>query len=96
MEVISVRLKKLKELDYFSKVLNENRSEIVRDLVEEGRKLKSIELYKHKKVSLGLASKLSGLSLSEFLDLLEEYNVKLNLTLEDAKESLRNAEKLIS
>ena len=95
MEVISVRLKKLKELDYFSKVLNENRSEIVRDLVEEGRKLKAIELYKRKKVSLGLASKLSGLTLSEFLDLLEEYNVKLNLTLEDAKESLRNAEMLI-
>ena len=96
MDIISVRLKKLKELDYFSKILNENRSEVVRDLVEEGKKLKAIELYKQKKVSLGLASKLSGLTLSEFLDLLEEYNIKLNLTLEDAKESLRNAEKLIS
>jgi len=96
MDIISVRLKKLKELDYFSKILNENRSEVVRDLVEEGKKLKAIELYKQKKVSLGLASKLSGLTLSEFLDLLEEYKVKLNLTLEDAKESLRNAEKLLS
>ena len=95
MEIISVRLKKLKELDYFSKILNENRSEVVRDLVEEGKKLKAIKLYKQKKVSLGLASKLSGLTLSEFLDLLEEYSVKLNLTLEDAKESLRNAEKLL-
>ena len=96
MDIISVRLKKLKELDYFSTILNENRSEVVRDLVEEGKKLKAIELYKQKKVSLGLASKLSGLTLSEFLDLLEEYSIKLNLTLEDAKESLRNAEKLIS
>ena len=95
MEIISVRLKKLKELDYFSKILNENRSEVVRDLVDEGKKLKAIELYKQKKISLGLASKLSGLTLSEFLDLLEEFNVKLNLTLEDAKESMRNAEKLI-
>lgn len=95
MEIISVRLKRLKELDYFSKLLNENRSEVVRDLVEEGKKLKAIELYKQKKVSLGLASKLSGLTLSEFLDLLEEYNVKLNLTLEDAKEAMRNAEELI-
>ena len=76
MEIISVRLKRLKELDYFSKLLNENRSEVVRDLVEEGKKLKAIELYKQKKVSLGLASKLSGLILSEFLDLLEEYNVR--------------------
>ena len=95
MEIISVRLEKLKELDYFSKVLNEKRSEVVRELVEEGKKLKAIQLYKEKKISLGLASKLSGLILSEFLDLLEEYNIKLNLTLEDAKEAMRNAEELI-
>ena len=92
MEIISVRLKRLKELDYFSKLLNENRSEVVRDLVEEGKKLKAIEMYKQRKISLGIASKLSGLALSEFLDLLEEYNVKLNLTLDDAKEAMRNAE----
>lgn len=59
------------------------------------KRLKAMELYKQKKVSLGLASRLAGLALSEFLDLLEEYNVKLNLTLEDAKEALRNAEELI-
>ncbi len=95
MEIISVRLKRLKELDYFRKLLNENRSEVVRELVEEGKKLKAIEMYKQKKVSLGLASKLSGLTLSEFLDLLEEYNVKLNLTLEDTKDAMRNAEGVI-
>ena len=95
MEIISVRLKKIKEIDNFSKILNENRSEVVRELVEEGKKLKAIELYKQKKVSLGLASKLAGVSLSEFFDMLEEFNVKLNLSLDDAKEALRNAEKLI-
>ena len=41
MEIISVRLKRLKELDYFSKLLNENRLEVVRELVEEGKKLKA-------------------------------------------------------
>lgn len=95
MEVISVRLKKLKELDFFSKILNEKRSEVVRDLVEEGKKLKALELYKQKKISLGLASKLSGLTLSEFLDLMEEYNVSLNLTLEDAKEAMKHAEEVL-
>ena len=63
MEIISVRLKELKELDYFGKLLNEKRSEVVRNLVQEGKKLKAIELFKHKKVSLGLASKLSGVTL---------------------------------
>ena len=95
MEIISVRLKRLKELDYFSSLLNENRSEVVRELVEDGRKLKALELYKNRKISLGLASKLSGLALGEFLDLLEEYNVKLNLTLEDAKEAMKHAEELL-
>ena len=95
MEIISVRLKRLKELDYFSKLLNENRSEVVRTLVEEGKKLKAIELYKQKKISLGLGAKLAGMTLSDFLDLLEEYNVKLNLTLEDAKEAMKNAEKMV-
>ena len=95
MEIISVRLKKLKDLDFFSKLLNENRSEVVRELVNEGRKLKAIELYKQKKVSLGLASKLAGITLSEFLDLMAEYNVSLNLTLEDAKEAMKHAEELL-
>lgn len=95
MQIISVRLKKLKEIDEFGKVLNENRSEVVRELVEEGKKLKALELYKRKKVSLGLASKLSGLTLSEFLDLMQEYNVMLNLTLEDAKEAMKYAEELL-
>ena len=95
MDVLSVRLGKLGEIEQFSKLLNENRSEVVRTLVEEGKKLKAIELYKQKKISLGLGAKLAGMTLSDFLDLLEEYNVKLNLTLEDAKEAMKNAEKMV-
>ena len=59
------------------------------------KQLKIMEIYKQKKISLGLASKLSGLTLSEFFDLLEEFNVKMNFTLEDAREAMKNAEKLI-
>ena len=95
MDVLSVRLGKLGEIEQFSKLLNENRSEVVRTLVEEGKKLKAIELYKQKKISLGLGAKLAGMTLSDFLDLLEEYNVKLNLTLEDAKEAMKNADKMV-
>jgi len=95
METISLRLKKVNELDYFGKLLQENRSAVVRDLIDEGKKMKAINLYKSKKISLGLGAKLAGLTLSDFLDLLEEYNVKLNLTLEDAKTAMENAEKLL-
>jgi len=95
METVSLRLKKIKELDYFGKLLNENRSVIVRDLIDEGKKMKAITLYKNKKISLGLGAKLAGMNLSDFLDLLEEHNVKLNLTLDDAKMAMKNADKLL-
>lgn len=95
METISLRLGKMKELEYFGKLLQENRSVVVRDLLEEGKKMKAITLYKNKKISLGLGAKLTGMTLSDFLDLLEEYNVKLNLTLEDAKMAMKNAENLL-
>lgn len=92
MDTVSIRLRKIMELDFFSKLLKENRSELVRDLVEEGRKMKALTLYKNKKLSLGLAARLANLNLSEFLDFLEEHHVPLNLTLEDAKEAMKNAE----
>ena len=95
METISIRLGKLKELDYFGKLLHENRSMVIRDLLEGGKKMKAIDLYKNKKISLGLGAKLAGMNLSDFLDLLEEHNVKLNLTLEDAKLAMKNAEKVL-
>ena len=95
METISIRLKKVKELDYFGKLLKENRSELVRDLLEEGKKMKAMNLYKNKKISLGLAARFADMSLSDFLDLLEENNIKLNLTLEDAKLAMRHAEDLL-
>ena len=95
METIAVRLKRIEELDYFSKVLDENRSEVIRDLLDNGRKLKALELYKQNKVSLGLASKLAGLTLGDFLDLMEEYKVKINLDVEDAKTALENARKFL-
>ena len=95
METVSIRLKKVKELDYFGKLLKENRSKIIRDLLEEGKKMKAMNLYKNKKISLGLAARFADMSLSDFLDLLEENNIKLNLTLEDAKLAMKHAEDLL-
>jgi len=93
METVSTRLD-LETIKLFGKVLNEKRSEVVRELVESGKKHKAVELYKMKKVSLGLGAKLAGVSLSEFFDLLREHNVYLNLEKEDIEEALKTARKL--
>ena len=63
-------------------------------IIREGKVMKSLQLYKLRKVSLGLAARVAGVTLGEFLDILREYNITLNLELEDAKVSLRYAGEL--
>lgn len=95
METISIRIGKMKEIDEFTELLKENRSETIRELLEEGKKMKALELYKRKKISVGLAAKLAGLTLSEFIDLMKEFNVTLNITFDEVKESIEAAKKLL-
>jgi len=93
METVSSRLN-IETINLFGKVLKEKRSEVVRVLVESGKKHKAVELYKAKKVSLGLGSRLSGVTLSEFIDLLKEHNVFLNLEKEDVEKALETVRKI--
>lgn len=60
-----------------------------------GKKYKAVELYKIKKVSLGLGAKLAGVTLSEFIDLLKEHNVCLNLEKEGVEQALKTARKVL-
>ena len=94
METISSRLD-LETVNLFGKILNQKRSEVVRELVESGKKHKAVELYEQKRVSLGLGAKLAGVNLSEFIDLLEEHNIYLNLEKEDVERALRTARKIL-
>lgn len=94
METVSSRLD-LGTISLFEKVLKENRSEVVRDLVDAGKKHKAVELYKMKKVSLGLGAKLAGVTLSEFIDLLREHSAYLNLEKEDVEQAICTAGKVL-
>lgn len=95
MKSYAVRLKNFDEIKFIADLLNQKTSEVIRSLVKEGRKMKAVELYKRKKVSLGLGARIAGLVLTEFIDLLEEYNIPLNLTKEDAEKSLEHAKKYL-
>lgn len=94
METVSTRLNP-EMLDIFGKVLNQKRSEVVRGLVESGKKEKAVELYKNKRVSLGLGAKLAGVTLSEFIDLLREHNAYLNIEKEDVEKALKTAREVL-
>lgn|SRR3989338_6450639 len=93
METLSVRIN-TEDLNFFAKVLKEKKSVVIRELVEEGKKQKAAQLFKEKKVSLGLGAKLAGLTLSEFIDLLKENNIVLNIEKEDVEEALKTARKV--
>ncbi len=53
--------------------------------------MKSIELYRQGKVSLGLGAKIARLSISEYIDLLKEYRIQINIDIEDARKALQYA-----
>ncbi len=67
------------------------RSQLLRELIDKCRKMKSIELYKQGKISLGFGAKLANLSISEYIDLLKEYKIQINIDVDDSKKSLEYA-----
>ncbi len=56
--------------------------------------LAAIELYRERKVSLGKASQLAGLSVREFLYELRKRGIPINYTREEAEEDIRLIEGL--
>lgn len=72
----------------------EDLSSTVRDLIDKGRVHLAIEEYKKGNASLGRASRLAGLSISEMIDMLAEYGVQCNLDEEDYRAGLKNIEEL--
>ncbi len=94
MEIVSVRMD-TDELNFLSEVLDESQSELIRDLVKEGKVMKALLLYKQKKLSLGLAAKIAGISVGEFIDTLGAFGMTLNLELTDAKQSYLYAEEIL-
>ncbi|MBI4044598.1 MAG: UPF0175 family protein [Candidatus Diapherotrites archaeon] len=95
MKTTSVRLEEPEAVTAFQKVLKEKKSGVLRELIVEGRKAKSVELFRQKKVSLGLGAKLAGLTVSEYFDLLEKNMVPLNLSRREAQKALDTARKVL-
>ncbi|MDD5617242.1 MAG: UPF0175 family protein [Candidatus Methanoperedens sp.] len=92
---ISVRYEHPNDLKFLKDMMGLKMSEMLRELIDEGRKMKSIELYKQGKVSLGLGAKIARLSISEYMDLLKEYKVMINIDIDDAKSSLDYARMIL-
>ena len=51
--------------------------------------------YSEGKISLGKASEIAGISISEMIDLLAKFGIKSSITYEDYLEGQKNAEKML-
>ncbi len=68
----------------------EDLSSAIRELIDRGRVFLAIEEYKRGEASLGRASYLAGVSISEMIDILSEYGIQSNLEEKEYREGLKN------
>ena len=95
--VITVRLpnEDIETVKQMSALTKKDKSTILRELVELGKVYLAIREYKEGRISIGRASEIAGLSLSEMIDLLAELGIKSNLELQDYLEGEKVAKELI-
>ena len=74
----------------YSKKMDLDKSAAVRELYRQGRQFVAIKMYEGKKATLGKASHVAGMPISEFMTLLEELQIPTTVTKQDVLEGLRN------
>ncbi|RLG25290.1 hypothetical protein DRN85_06145 [Methanosarcinales archaeon] len=86
MEAISIQPTEdmYSKIEQLSKARYMDKSTLIRKLINIGieHELKdyAIDLFRNKKISLGKAAEISGISIREMLDLLKEKDIQLNIS----------------
>src|SRR3989344_8493027 len=83
-DTMTIRLPK-KDIEIMKQVSIKNKkdkSTIVRELIEWGKVYFAIKEYKDGKLSIGKASEIAGLTISEMMDVLVNLGIKNNIELE--------------
>ena len=91
-KVISVRINKSLEeiIKRYSEEKEEEQSDIIRDLINNGSTYLAIKGYAKGKFSIGKAAYLANLPLSEFMDLIIDLGIKSQISKEDLLEGYEN------
>lgn len=67
-----------------------DKSAVIRELYKYGRRFLAVKRYEDRSASLGVASEIAGMSVGQFMDLLGDLKVSLNVSREDVLEGLNN------
>jgi predicted HTH domain antitoxin len=89
--VVTVRLSKrdLKRVEAVRTLEKVDRSTLVKEFIEEGLRDRVLRLYSKGKLSAGKSAEILGVSLREFLELLERECVAVNWDAEGVKDYLK-------
>src|SRR3989344_4112909 len=91
-ETVSVRVDKseLKEIDEISKLEKKTKSHVLREMLEKGIKEKRLEMalekFRKNEASVGKASKMAGMPLSLFMDMLVEKKIDFHYGVKELEE----------
>jgi predicted HTH domain antitoxin len=94
MKVITLRIPQdvLEKIDEIARRENKERSEVVREILKIGLKDKLVEdalkMYREGKVSMWKASKMAGVSLWEFIEILKDRGVEIQYRIRELEEDV--------
>ncbi|MEM3088091.1 MAG: UPF0175 family protein [Candidatus Bathyarchaeia archaeon] len=89
--VVTVRLSKrdLERVEALRVVEDVDRSTLIKEFIEDGLHRRVVDLYRKGKVTAGRAAEILGVSLREFLEILEREGVPVNWDSEGIHEYLK-------
>jgi predicted HTH domain antitoxin len=89
--VITVRLSKrnLEKVEALRVLEDVDRSTLIKEFIEDGLRRRVVHLYQRGKLTAGRATEILGVSLREFLDILERGGVPVNWDSEGIREYLK-------
>ena len=89
--VVTVRLSKrnLRKVEAVRALENVDRSTLFKEFIEDGLQERVVRLYEKGKISSGRGAEILGISLREFLELLERKGVPYSWDMESVKEYMK-------
>jgi len=89
--VITVRLssRDLERVEAVKRLEDVDRSTLVKEFIEDGLRRRVVQLYQRGRMTAGRAAEILGLSLREFLEMLEREGVPVNWDSESVREYLQ-------
>lgn len=89
--VVTIRLSKrdLARIEALKVIEDVDRSTLIKKFIEDGLRRRVVDLYRRERLTAGRAAEILGVSLREFLEILEKEGISVNWDSEGIREYLK-------